>query len=55
MNISIPAGLLLIFFSLATAYYFNEKAKIKRNNRREKLKEMQEELLEAVRRKKEKD
>ena len=55
MNIAIPVGLLLIFLSLATAYYFNAKAKIKRNNRREKLKEMQDELLEVLRKKKEKD
>jgi hypothetical protein len=43
--------LVLVFFSLASAYYFNSKAKMRRDNRREKMKEMQEELLETLRKK----
>lgn len=46
---AIPIGLILIFFSLATFYYFNQKRKINRENRQEKLEEKREELLNALR------
>jgi phosphotransferase system glucose/maltose/N-acetylglucosamine-specific IIC component len=46
---TIPVGLILIFFSLATFYYFNQKRKINRENRLERLEEKREELLNALR------
>jgi len=46
---TIPVGLILIFFSLATFYYFNQKRKIKRENREKRLEEKREQLLKALR------
>ena len=48
----IPWLLILVFFSIASFYYFNEKRKIKRDQRRESLDEKREELLETLRRSK---
>lgn len=48
----IPWLLILVFFSIASFYYFNEKRKIRRDQRREKLDEKREELLETLRRSK---
>jgi hypothetical protein len=46
----IPWLLILVFFSIASFYYFNEKRKIRRDQRKERLDEKREELLEALRR-----
>lgn len=53
-TMTIPVGLILIFFSLATFYYFNQKRKINRENRQEKLEEKREELLNTLRNAKDK-
>ena len=46
---TIPIGLILIFFSLATFYYFNQKRKIKRENQEERMEEKREQLLRTLR------
>jgi hypothetical protein len=38
----------MIFFSLATFYYFNQKAKIRREARKKKYEEKFEELMEVL-------
>jgi hypothetical protein len=45
----LPIGLILIFFSLATFYYYNQKRKINREARKDRLQEKREELLKAIR------
>jgi phosphotransferase system glucose/maltose/N-acetylglucosamine-specific IIC component len=45
----LPIGLILIFFSFATFYYFNQKRKISREARQDRLDEKREELLSAIR------
>ncbi|MEP7372627.1 MAG: hypothetical protein ABI675_04510 [Chitinophagaceae bacterium] len=52
---AIPVGLILIFFSLVTFYYFNQKRKINKENRQERLEEKREQLLNALRKAKDKN
>ena len=49
MQLLLPIGLILIFFALATFYYFNQKRKISREARQDRLEEKREELLNAIR------
>ncbi len=48
MNVSIPWGLILVFISLSTFYYFNQKRKIKRNERRKRLLEIRQKFLNSI-------
>lgn len=48
MQILIPWGLIAIFTSFSLFYYFNRKAQIKRQERRDKLNEKRQELLDAI-------
>jgi len=52
---AITVGLILIFFPLATFYYFNQKRKINKENRQERLEEKREQLLSALRKAKDKN
>jgi hypothetical protein len=48
MQIPIPLGLIAIFISLFTFYYFNKKARIRKQERRERLNEKRQEFLDLV-------
>jgi hypothetical protein len=48
MQIPIPWGLIAIFISLGTFYYFNKKARIKKQERRDRLNEKRQEFLDAI-------
>ena len=48
MQIQIPWGLILIFISLSFFYYFTQKTRIKREERREKLKESRQKVLDSL-------
>jgi uncharacterized ion transporter superfamily protein YfcC len=47
-QIQIPWGLIAIFISLSLFYYFNQKNKIKKEERREKLNESRQQLLDSM-------
>jgi len=51
MRIPLPFGLIAIFISFCLFYYFNQKNKIKKQLRRERLEEKQQELLATLRKK----
>ena len=55
MHLPFPWALIAIFFSLASFYYFNQKAKIKAENRREKRREQSQKYLDAMLKKSNKD
>lgn len=55
MHITLPYGLILIFIALSFFYYTIQKARIRKQQRRERLEEKQEELLQSLRNKKVKD
>jgi hypothetical protein len=44
-----PIILILIFISLSFAYYFNQKAKIRREQRHDRYLEKQQELVDRLR------
>lgn len=44
MQLYTPGGLILLFFSLSCFYYFNQKAHLRREQRRERLQELQNKL-----------
>ncbi len=46
--IQIPWGLIAIFISLSLFYYFNQKRKIKKEERREILNERRQQLLDFI-------
>ena len=48
MQIPIPWGLIAIFISLGTFYYFNRKAQVKRQNRKDKLNETRQAFLDTI-------
>lgn len=48
MRIVVPWGLIAIFFSLASFYYFSQKARIKREERRNKLNKCRKEYLDST-------
>jgi hypothetical protein len=48
MQIPIPWGFIAIFISLFTFYYFNKKARLRKQERRERLKEKRQEFLDSV-------
>lgn len=48
----LPVILLSVFIALSFFYYFKQKQKIRREERRDRLLEKQQELLEALRNKK---
>ena len=48
MEIRIPWTLILIFISLSLFYYFNQKARIKREDRRQKRNERAEKYLDLL-------
>lgn len=48
MNITGLWGLMAIFVSLSLFYYFNQKAKINREERRERSKERQQNHLDTL-------
>lgn len=48
-----PVLLFLLFFSIAAAYYFNEKRKIKNRLRHKKVQEKQQDIIDRLRAKKE--
>ena len=52
MRIVIPWRLILVFFSLATFYYFNQKRKTRNDERRERLNETRQAYLDALLKKK---
>jgi hypothetical protein len=48
---NIPGGLILIFISLSLFYYFNQKARQRREARKDRLEQKQQELIEMSREK----
>jgi phosphotransferase system glucose/maltose/N-acetylglucosamine-specific IIC component len=48
MQIPIPYGVIAIFISLFTFYYFNKKAQIKKQERRDKLNKKRQEFLDTI-------
>jgi hypothetical protein len=48
MQIQIPWGLIAIFISLSSFYYFNQKRKIKKEERLEKLNERKQLVLDSL-------
>ncbi len=48
MNVPLPGGLIAIFISLSLFYYFNQKTRIRKEGRREKLKEKHQEYLDSL-------
>lgn len=48
---TLPGGLILIFIALSLFYYFSQKTKIKREQRRERFEEKQQELIEMLQKK----
>ena len=51
MHLPIPWGLVAIFISLSAFYYFNQKSKIRRQNKREKVNEKRQEILDLLKKK----
>jgi hypothetical protein len=52
MTFRIPWGLILIFIALFLFYYINQKTKIRREERRDRLKQVRDEYLEGMMRSK---
>ena len=50
MEIRIPWMFILIFIALSLFYYFNQKSKIKREQRKNTLEQKKEDLLMSLRR-----
>lgn len=48
MQVQIPWGLIAIFISLGAFYYFNQKTKLRRKARRDRLIEKRQEYLDAL-------
>jgi hypothetical protein len=48
MGVSIPGGLILIFISLSVFWYYNQKAKIRKEERRERLHESRQKLMDSI-------
>ncbi len=48
MQVQIPWGLIAIFISLTAFYYFNQKTKLRRKARRDRLIEKRQEYLDAL-------
>ena len=48
IQFNIPYGLIAIFISLCFFYYFKQKAEIRKQQRRNKLEEKQQALLEQL-------
>jgi len=48
MSLPIPWGLMAIVISLSLFYYFNQKTRIKKEERREKLKERHQAYLDTL-------
>jgi hypothetical protein len=51
MHITLPYGLILIFIALSFFYYTIQKTRIRKQQRRERLEEKREELLQSLRNK----
>ena len=49
MHIPLPYGLIAIFITFCIFYYTNQKHRIRKEQRRERLEEKQEELLQTLR------
>ena len=47
MKIPIPWGLIAIFISLGSFYYYNQKTRLKHQDRRDRLKEKRDEYADA--------
>jgi len=47
MQIPIPWGLIAIFISLVSFYYFNQKKRLKNQDRRNRLNEKRHEYIDA--------
>lgn len=48
MQINLPYGLIAIFVSLSLFYYFNQRNRIRREERRERSKEKHQEYLNVL-------
>ena len=48
MQAPIPGGLILIFISLFTFYYFNKKVQIKKRERRDRLNEIRQKFIDTI-------
>lgn len=48
MKLPIPWILIAVFISLSLFYYFNQKTRIRRDERRDRLKEKHQEYLDSL-------
>lgn len=48
MQIKIPWGLIAIFISLSLFYYFKQKRRIKNEERRERINESRQQLMDSL-------